>query len=113
MGLLILPTTLPAHGERPPPTLRMGGNVQAAQLLRKAAPIYPSNARDAGIEGTVRMTALIGLDGNVLHLHADSGPAELVSASLGAVRRWQYKPTTLNGKPCYVITLIDVNYTLR
>jgi len=28
------------------------------------------------------------------------------------VRRWEYKPTRLNGEPVEVITMIDVNYTL-
>jgi hypothetical protein len=55
---------------------------------------------------------LIGLDGKILYAHANSGPAELIPASVEAVRQWEYKPTLLNGKPCYVQTLIDVNYTL-
>jgi hypothetical protein len=112
MTLLTLPTALPARGERPPLTIRVGGNVQAANLIRKVRPAYPPNARDLGIQGTVQMTALLGLDGKVLHLHADAGPAELIAASIEAVRQWEYKPTLLNGKPCYVITRIDVNYTL-
>jgi hypothetical protein len=58
------------------------------------------------------MTALIGLDGKVLYLHPEGGPTELIPASLEAVRHWEYRPTLLNGKPCYVITRIDVNYTL-
>ena len=58
------------------------------------------------------MTALIGPDGKILFLHAESGPTELVPASMEAVRQWQYKPTLLNGKPCYILTLIDVNYVL-
>jgi hypothetical protein len=112
LTLLTLPTTLPARGERPPSTLRIGGNVQAAQLIRKYAPPYPPNARAAGIQGTVRMTALVGLDGKILFLHPDSGPPELIPASTEAVSKWEYKPTMLNGKPCYVVTLIDVNFTL-
>jgi hypothetical protein len=32
MTLLTLPTTLPARGERPPVTIRVGGNVQLANL---------------------------------------------------------------------------------
>jgi hypothetical protein len=112
MTLLTLPTTLPARGERPPLTIRVGGNVQSANLVRKITPPYPPMARDMGIQGIVQMTALIGLDGKVLYLHPDSGPRELIPASVGAVRQWEYRPTMLNGKPCYVITRIDVNYTL-
>ena len=112
INLLTLPTTLPARGERPPVTIRVGGNVQEAKLLRKVAPHYPSAARDLGIQGTVKLSALIGLDGKILYLHADAGPAELIPASVEAVRTWEYQPTLLNGKPCYVVTEIDVNYTL-
>ena len=110
--LVTLPTTLPVRGERPPATIRVGGNVQSAKIIRKVTPLYPAIARDRGIQGTVQLTALIGLDGKVLYLRADAGPSELIPASLEAVRQWEYKTTTLNGKPCYVETRIDVNFTL-
>jgi len=110
--LLTAPTTLPARGERPPMTVRVGGNVQQANLIRKVDPVYPRSARDRGIRGTVQLTALIGLDGKILYLHPDGGPAELIPDSLEAVRQWEYRPTRLNGKPCYVVTRIDLNYQL-
>lgn len=112
MNLLTLPTKLPARGERPPITLRVGGNVQLANLIRKVDPVYPDAARRLGIQGTVQMTALIGLDGRVLNLQVENGPAELVRTSIEAVQKWVYKPTTFNGNPCYVITRVDVNYKL-
>ena len=30
----------------------------------------------------------------------------------GAVKRWRYQPTLLNGEPVEIITEIDVNFTL-
>lgn len=111
--LFTVPTALPAPGELPAATLRVGGNVQQAKLVKSVSPIYPSTAREARIEGTVRVTALLGLDGKVVKLKLESGPPELVDASLAAVQQWEYKTTLLNGKPCYIVTLIDVNYTLR
>ena len=110
--LLTAPTTLPALGERPPVTLRIGGSVQQANLVRKVTPTYPPSARALGIQGTVQLTALIGLDGKILYLHPDAGPAELIPGTLEAVRQWEYRPTMFNGKPCYVTTRIDVHYTL-
>ncbi|MBV8844254.1 MAG: energy transducer TonB [Bryobacterales bacterium] len=110
--LVTLPTALPARGQRPPLTIRVGGNIQSAKLVRKAAPVYPTIARYRGIEGIVQLTAVIGVDGKILSLRPDAGPAELVAASLEAVRQWEYQPTLLNGKPCYVITRIDVNYQI-
>jgi len=110
--LMTLPTALPARGERPPATITIGGNMQAARLVRNVPPVYPAEARDRGIEGTVQLTVLIGLDGKILHLRVDSGAAELISSAVEAVRQWEYRPTMLNGKPCYIQTRIDVNYKL-
>ena len=42
----------------------------------------------------------------------ESGPRELIQASIDAVRQWTYEPTSLNGKPCYVLTRIDVNFEI-
>jgi hypothetical protein len=112
LSLITLPTGLPARGERPPMTIRVGGNVMQSKLVKQPAPKYPPNARDLGIQGTVRMAALVGLDGRILGLHVQSGPPELVPASIAAVRQWEYQPITLNSKPCYIMTLIDVNFVL-
>lgn len=111
--LATVPTQLPPRGERPPSTIRVGGNVQAANLISKVTPRYPPAARAARIDGIVRITALIGLDGRIMRLKPESGPTELVQASLEAVQQWLYKPTLLNGKPCYVITRIDVNFAMH
>jgi TonB family protein len=110
--LLTLPTGLPARGVRPPRSIRVGGNVMQSMRQRGPAPSYPASARDQGIEGTVKLAALIGLDGKVLGLNVVSGPPELVSSALEAVRQWEYRPTLVNGMPCYVLTQIDLNYTL-
>src|SRR5581483_9233639 len=110
LNLLTVPLNLPARGERPPMNIRVGGNVQQAKLVRQPPPHYPDEARNHGIQGTVRLTALLGLDGAVVALNVESGPRELIGAALESVRQWQYKPTLLNGKPCYVITAIDVNF---
>lgn len=112
-GLAIAPLKLPQPGEEPQLPLRVGGNVMVQNLVRKVTPAYPAAAKNAGISGTVRMSALIGLDGAVLRLKVQQGPPELVPAALDSVRQWSYKPTLLNGKPVYIITLIDVNFTLQ
>jgi len=52
------------------------------------------------------------LDGKILALVVLSGPSELVPGALEAVKQWQYRPSRLDGKPCYVTTRIDVDYAL-
>ena len=95
-----------------PQRIRVGGNVQAANLIRKLTPVYPSLAKQARIQGVVRFTAIIGKDGTIQNLQLVSGHPLLVEAARQAVSQWQYKPTLLNGEPVEVVTQIDVNFTL-
>ena len=96
-----------------PQRIRVGGNVQSANLIRKVTPIYPSGAKADRIQGTVRFTAVIAKDGNIQTLTPLSGHPLLVDAAQQAVQQWTYKPTLLNGQPVEVVTTIDVNFTLQ
>jgi protein TonB len=92
--------------------LRVGGNVIAANLIKKVTPAYPPLAKQARIQGTVRFNAVIGKDGAIQNLTLVSGHPLLVPSATEAVKQWIYKPTLLNGEPVDVITQIDVNFTL-
>jgi protein TonB len=95
-----------------PGTIRIGGGVADANLIRKVTPLYPSEAKAARIQGVVRFNATIGKDGSVLNLTLLSGHPLLVQSAQDAVRQWLYKPTLLNGNPVEVATQIEVNFTL-
>jgi protein TonB len=95
-----------------PSRIKVGGIVQQAKLLQMVRPIYPPLAREARIQGTVVLAAVIGTDGTVRELHYISGPPLLVQAAMEAVRQWLYKPTRLNGRPVTVETTIKVIFTL-
>ena len=95
-----------------PSRIRVGGNVQQANLIRKVTPLYPPLAKQARIQGVVRFTAIIGKDGTIQNLQLVSGHPLLVEAAKQAVSQWQYKPTLLNGDPVEVVTTIEVNFTL-
>jgi len=106
------PVKVEAPKEKPPQRIKVGGNVQAALLVRGPKPIYPPLAKQARIQGTVRLNAIIGKDGTIQNLNAVSGHPLLVPSAMEAVKQWLYKPTLLNGEPVEVITVIDVNFTL-
>jgi periplasmic protein TonB len=95
-----------------PERIRVGGNVSAANLIRKITPVYPPLAKQARVQGTVRFSAIIGKDGTIQNLQLVSGHPLLVPSATEAVKQWVYKPTLLNGEPVEVITQIDVNFTL-
>ena len=103
---------LPGVSVAPPSAIRVGGNVQQANLITKVTPVYPPEAKAARVQGLVRFNATIGPDGHVENLNVVSGPPLLVNSALDAVKQWVYKPTLLNGQPVTVVTVVDVNYTL-
>ena len=110
------PPPPPVKKEEPKPVtpqrIRVGGNVQQAMLIRQPKPVYPPLAKQARIQGVVRLNAIIGKDGTIQNLQVASGHPLLVPSALDAVKQWVYKPTLLNGEPVEVITQIDVNFTL-
>lgn len=73
-------------------------------------PIYPPDAKAAGIQGSVVLDAVIGKDGNIASLKLVSGPPELTKAAWEAVKQWTYKPYLLNGDPIAVETTITVTF---
>ena len=96
----------------PPQRITVGGAVQKARLLRQVQPQYPPLARQARIQGTVKLQAIIAKDGSIEKLEVVSGHPLLIPAALQAVQQWRYKPTLLNGQAVEVVTQIDVNFTL-
>jgi protein TonB len=106
------PPPPPVKEVKGPSRIRVGGNVQAANLIKKVTPAYPPLAKQARIQGVVRFTAIIGKDGTIQNLQLVTGHPLLVPSATEAVKQWIYKPTLLNGEPVEVITQIDVNFTL-
>ena len=96
----------------PPQQIRIGGQVQAANLIHQVNPEYPAVAREARIQGTVRFNVSISKEGLVENLRVESGHPLLVQSAMEAVRQWKYRPVLLNGLPVAVQTVVDVNFTL-
>lgn len=96
-----------------PTRLRISGNVQAAKMVHQVRPVYPKEAKAAGIQGLVRMQSVISKEGDVMSLKLLAAPsAELARAAMESVNQWKYSPTLLNGEPVEVVTFVDVNFTL-
>ncbi|HEY7389998.1 MAG TPA: M56 family metallopeptidase [Bryobacteraceae bacterium] len=112
----IAPAVQPAaqdqQGPKAGPRLRVGGNVQATKIVSQPKPAYPAEAKQARIQGVVKLDVLVAADGTVQNINVISGHPLLVPAALEAVRQWVYQPTLLNGNPVPVETEVDVNFTL-
>lgn len=92
--------------------VRVGGKVKQPVLMSRTNPLYPQLAKNARIQGTVRLQALISTSGRILNAQVISGHPLLLQAALDAVKTWTYQPTELNDEPVEVQTTIDVNFTL-
>jgi TonB family protein len=107
-----LPVAQQSAPMSPSQRIRVGGNVQQANLLQRVNPAYPVDAKEARVQGIVHLAVVIGKDGTVTSIELLSGHPLLAPAALDAVKQWVYKPTLLNGNPVEVITQVDVNFTL-
>jgi protein TonB len=112
LGGGILNTAPPPPPKAAPSRIKVGGQVQAANLLHQVLPTYPAIAKTAHVSGTVRLHAVIAKDGSIQELQYVSGPALLMRAAMDAVHEWKYRPTMLNGEPVEVDTTIDVVFSL-
>ncbi len=92
--------------------IRVGGNVEQANLLSQVIPMYPAQAKQDRVQGTVQLQIIIDKEGHVTDISLLGGPEALVQAAVDAVKQWTYKPTLLNGEPVRVETTVNVNFTL-
>ncbi len=92
--------------------VRVSSGVAQGLLIHQVAPQYPAQARQARIQGTVIVQAVIGKDGSVQNVHALRGPLPLIQSAVDAVKQWRYRPYTLDGEPVQAETQISVKFSL-
>ncbi len=81
-------------------------------LIYHVQPQYPTLARQARVQGTVVLRAVISRDGRIENLQVVSGHPLLVKSAEDAVSQWRYRPYYLNNEPVEVETQVTVNFTL-
>jgi TonB family protein len=94
------------------PRVHLSETASARHLLKKVDPVYPQDAKRAGIEGDVVIRILVGIDGHVAVLDTLSGNAMLRKAARRAVMQWQYDTYDPNGQISEVVTLARVRFRL-
>ncbi len=89
---------------------RITSQLSEGQLVNRVEPVYPHIAAISGIQGQVKLHAIIGRDGRIQSLNVISGHPLLAHAALEAVEQWRYRPYVLNGEAVEVETLITINF---
>lgn len=100
-----------AHPATPSRVVRTSSMMEG-MLIRKVEPLYPAIARTARVEGSVKISAIIGRGGRIEQAQVLSGSPLLSAAALDAIRQWRYRPYLLNGEPVEVETQITFNFIL-
>ncbi len=80
-----------------------------SKVIKKVPPVYPAEAKEKGIQGTLTLEIRIDEKGGVSDARVVRGPHELRKSALQAVLQWKYS-TDL---PLPAILDVEVNYTLR
>lgn len=89
-------------------------DMQEAELVGRAQPKYPENARSNHQSGGVMFYAVIEADGTISHLTViEHGPASLEAAAAEGIVQWHYKPAVCGSTPIRVETAIAVDFHLR
>ncbi len=106
-GPSLAPPSPPSSNHPPRVSHSMEGH-----LIHQVQPEYPPLARQARVQGTVLLRAVIDGEGKIENLQVLSGHPLLVASAVKAVQQWRYRPYYLNEQPVEVETEITVHFTL-
>ena len=80
------------------------------ELVKRVDPVYPPEAVNKEIEGTVIMEVVVDKDGNVSEVNVTGGKNMVLNkAAVDAVKQWKYRPYLKGGvpKPVKFIVVLD------
>ena len=83
------------------------------EAITKVSPDYPEIAREASVDGTVMVQALVGKDGKVKDTRVVKSIPMLDASAIAAVKQWVFKPALSNNKPVAVWVAVPVKFTLH
>jgi TonB family protein len=100
------------QGGSDPAPVHVGGDIKPPIKTKDAKPVYPQVARSTHTQGVVIMDVTIDEDGKVKSVKVLKSLPMLEAAAVDAVKKWEFKPTLVNGKPTPVIMAVAVNFKL-
>jgi len=100
----------------PPPALgveHVPESVIRPLRINKIDPVYPAEALQQGVQGTVLVNARIDVEGKVEGVFRVSGHPMLLAAAMEAVKQWKYIPYEKNGKLMPVATVVQLMFSVE
>jgi protein TonB len=106
-ALLLLTPTIALQPPAPTPEIKY------PSLIRKYPPEYTQEARKAKVEGSVRLEAEIGTDGQAHNIRVIEGLGYgLDEKATEALSRWLFKPGTKDGVPTALPIKLEMQFRL-
>jgi protein TonB len=109
-GAASSPARVPAGG----PSASTRSTLIPPQPRASILPVYPRGARTSGLQGVVKVSALVDPSGAVAsaEILISSGSAVLDQAALDAVRRAAFTPATQDGLPVACRVIVPIRFQL-
>ncbi len=95
------------------PAVRAVGDIKPPKLIKLVKPIYPDEARKAGVEGVVILEMTTDIYGRVVNTKILRSIPELDQAAIDAVKQWVYEPMIIDGEPRGVIFTVTCTFKLK
>ena len=88
--------------------------VKAPVLQRDVKPNYTKDAMDRGVQGSVEMDAVVKADGTVGDVVVTKAlDPDLDQEAVKAMKQWQFRPGTKDGKAVDVVVQTEMTFALR
>jgi TonB family protein len=93
--------------------IRASGAMLEQFAAKKEQPPYPPQAKEAGIQGEVKIEVTVSETGKVIAAKPVSGPEELREVCLIAAKMWKFNPIEFSGSPVKAQGVLTFNFTLK
>ena len=100
------------RADKKPPVPAVG-MIKPPKRIKEVKPIYPREARKAGVAGTVIIEATTDVYGRVINTKILRGIPVLDQAARDAVKQWIYEPKIIDEKPRGVIFMVTITFRLK
>lgn len=81
--------------------------------ITKFPPIYPDEARNAGVQGKVEVAVLVCEHGRVVQSRVVSSIPALDDAAVTCLKHWVFEPRVVDGTPVSTWALFPIKFTLQ
>jgi periplasmic protein TonB len=85
-------------------------------VVREVKPDYTAEAKQRGIQGTVELSVVVNDDGTVGEVKVTRSLDDkygLDEQAVMAMKKWQFKPGTKDGKPVAVEVTVEMSFKLK